>query len=209
MYPYDSSLEMGGFYGEEAIADQQDGPTCAFEAVENVAELYHGKRADAISSVLIPLAQLRGLSTWSPAGFALKYEGIQPLLAQLRIPTEWHYFNQQVLVDALHANRVGLVVVDAHLLNARMYPFPNSWHAITITNYITDPAMRVVEGYRGIDSNTAVRRTHNWRAENLERAATAAQVLGPTLLVTSVPAQWAQQGVFYRRNEAGKIVLAR
>jgi len=200
--------QFSGLAHVEPIADKQEGPSCGFEAIENIIQLFHRLGNDLTRRELLPLAQWYGVAASEPDGFALDVSGYQPLLADFGITARWYPFNAaQVVIPALNANRGVLVVGDAHSLDARTYPRAGSGHAFVLTNYYTDEAGELILGFVGLDSNFA-RTEIAWPAERVEAAAAwgALNAVGYPVLVTDAPATWPSVARYYRQLRTGQLV---
>lgn len=196
--------ELGGITLVEAIADKQRGPTCGFEAVENVIQLYRPENNDLIHTDLIPRARGYGFLQDTGAGPMLQVRGYRRILADYHIPSKWEDYDPfRVLIPALRQNRVALAIVDAHHLDSAMYPRRPSLHAIVITNFVTGASDRKVWGFTGIDSN--VEGELAWHHEEIARAIKAVQPQ-PKLLVTETPSNWHGRADHYRRMPDGTFV---
>lgn len=202
MYVHSSPREVGGIDGIAAIADRQIGPTCGLEAVENIVQLFLSAPNNLSQTTLGPMASQLGYLVWGAQGPMLVAAAFQPLLARFGIPTQWVSLDHQHLVNALAQNRVAIAVVDAHHLNPRAYPLRNSWHAIIITNFVTDAGGQWVLRYAGIDSNFSGQMAF-WPWETLDNAARAA---GDTpLLITNRPAKFGRHNVRFTQQADGRI----
>jgi hypothetical protein len=202
MYANSGQREMGGIDGIAAIADRQIGPTCGLEAVENIVQLFVPARNDLSRTTLEPMASRAGYLVWGVYGPELVSYALQPLLASFGISTQWASLDHQHLVDALAQNRVAIAVVDAHYLDSNVYPFRKSWHAILITNYVTDPTGRTVVMYAGIDSNYGGQ-VLCWPLETLDIAARAAGQA--PLLITDEATHFGRHNVHYFRHVDGTV----
>ncbi|HEY0153219.1 MAG TPA: hypothetical protein VGB92_14535 [Longimicrobium sp.] len=196
--------ETGGPSLVQSIADRQRGPTCGFEAVENVVLLFHPARNDLLETHLVPLAARDGTLVPDPEGFRLNTRGYTALLTRLGVAATWHAFDHQTLVAALQENRVAIAVVDAHKLAPAFYPNPRSWHAIVVTNYVSDPQHVSLLGYVGIDSNFPGEERW-WNADDL----TLPQGFSFfSLLITDSPARWPSSAHHYVLRADGEVVPA-
>jgi hypothetical protein len=203
MYAYrKQDLETGGPILVEMLADQQKGPTCGPEAVENLIQLFHPLPNSLSDTDLLWRAQARGGVLWQPDGPYLEPWAYQGLLADYGITAEWHAYDAQALVNALQANRGVLAVVDAHHLRPQFYPNPESWHAVAVTNIITDTSRRVLE-FVGIDSNFPGTQ-QRWSLRAFGTAASS--WMYTPLLITTQPMRWSRSANCYVRQRDGSLV---
>src|SRR5262245_27148068 len=129
-------VRFTGYTNVELFADQQTGPTCGFESVDNIIQLFQPRSDDLTQRDLLPRAQQYGYALDSDDGLWLDPRGYQHLLADYGIAARWYPFDyQQVVIPALRSNRGVLVVGDAHNLNQEAYPSQGSGHAFVLTNY--------------------------------------------------------------------------
>lgn len=189
------------------LADKQSGPTCGFEAVENIIQLFHTVGNDLVEKDLLPRAIAHKVAVRVPEGFSLDLRGYQLLLGDYGIPARWYYFDHlQVVVPALWNNRGVLVVGDAHHLNPQMYPQQPSYHAFAVTNYYTEQSGYYLMGYVGIDSNVAKTEV-TWPYLNIQNAAAwAAQKIGTPVLITDFPFNWPNKAKYYRMSNEGHFI---
>jgi hypothetical protein len=203
-----NQVRFSGYTNVDLFADQQTGPTCGFEAVENVIQLFHPQHNALTQQDLLPRAQHYGYARDSDEGLWLDPRGYQHLLADYGIAARWYPFDyRQVVIPALRSNRGVLVVGDAHRLNPGLYPSPDSGHAFVLTNYFTEESGVYILGYVGIDSNVPGRETP-WGYECVEAAAAwaAGHVMRCPVLVTDQPGNWRMTAQFYRLLPGGQLV---
>ncbi|HEY0038707.1 MAG TPA: hypothetical protein VGB66_18550 [Longimicrobium sp.] len=199
--PFDA-VEMGGPSLVRPIVDRQQGPTCGFEAVENVVQLFLPAGNNLSNGHLLRAAQRYGALLQDSTGYLLHTGGYQSLLAEFGIATTWHAFDQPALIAALQENRVAIAVVDAHQIDPRTYPAPQSGHAVVITNFVVDPRGRVVVGYVGVDSNHPGEERW-WGARSLQLGAGFPQHL--PLLITDSAVRWPMTADYYQRTVSGEV----
>lgn len=200
--------ELGGVTHVEAIADKQRGPTCGFEAVENVIQLYRPEDNDLVDTDLIERARSYGFLQRTPSGPVLDVRGYRQILADYGIKARWCEFDHLILVEAVRNDRVAIAVVDAHRLNPKAYGIPKQGHAVVVTNFISDAphgaASLPVIGYAGIDSNfPGVEARWSWSAME-----SACRIMRRSLLITDSPAQWPHHVDHYALRN-GKLVAVR
>lgn len=194
-------ITFSGAAGVAPLADQQHGPTCGFEAVENIIQLFMPASNDLAERDLIPRAAARGVLRRDTEGVSLYPWGYPLLLGDYGISTQWYPFDfYRVVGPALWNDRVILAHGDAHLLDPGRYPRPQSWHAFIVTNFFTDETDAWVQGFLGIDSNRPNEEA-GWLAANVESA-----VRGLPLLVTDQPVNWPIKAKHYRRQPDGQLV---
>lgn len=181
---WDEPREIGGVWEPRRFADQQVGPTCGFEAIENLIQLYIPTASDLSDQDLIPRAEGYNCVFWDKEGPVLETRGYRQLLMDYGIRSAWHPLDRARLLGTLKANRVVLAIVDAHVLDPATYPKPRSLHAIVLTNFVVDHTTRAVTAYTGLDSNHPDQERW-WSLRRLEKAVTAAGT--NPLLVTSEP----------------------
>ncbi len=201
-------IAFKGFTHLEPIADRQTGPTCGFEAIENIIQLFQRTENNLTEKDLQPRADHYGFASQGAEGYSLSMQGYLPILADYGISAQWYPFDHlQVIIPALHDNRGVLLVGDAYYLNSQAYHNLQSWHAFILTNYYTDESGIFVLGYVGIDSNFAHQETF-WPYQNVEAAAAhMAQRLMPCpVLVTDTPGNWPSTARFYRLLKTGQLV---
>jgi hypothetical protein len=162
------SLAFTGFQHVAPIADLQIGPTCGFEAVENLLQLSHPGLGNHLSDCLQQAEALDGGSHVAPGGYALHPAHYQHILESFGVDSEWLPFSHDALSRLLDANHGVLAVGDAHDLDGSSYPSPGSYHAFVVTDVIRDPIGRIL-GYRGLDSNFAGQEV-TWSAQQIEQA---------------------------------------
>jgi hypothetical protein len=197
--PNNNLAEIGGPSLVHSIADRQRGPTCGLEAVENVIQLFRPARNDLLETHLIPLAARHGTLVQDPGGFRLETRGYKALLKRFGVAATWHAFDHHTLVAALQQNRVAIAVVDAHTLAPGFYPSPRSWHAVVVTNYVSDKRHVSLLGYVGIDSNFPGEELW-WEADDIMLPQ---GFVFPSLLITDSPAAWSSTADHYVRLADG------
>jgi hypothetical protein len=203
-----NQIRFKGFKHVEPIADEQSGPTCGFEAIENILQLFHRVSDDLTKRDLLPRALRYGVARPVHGGYSLDIRAYQRILCDYGIIARWYPFDhQQVIIPALRGNHGVLVVGDAHFLNQQAYPYPNSGHAFVLANYYTEETGYFILGYVGIDSNFA-RQEMVWPYQTVEAAAAwaARNVLPYPVLITDTPGNWPNTAQFYRLTSAGKLV---
>ncbi len=198
-------LETGGPVLVESLADAQQGPTCAAEAVENIVQLFYPAPNSISGTDLIHRADSLGGVVWQADGPVLEPWVYQGLLANYGIPAEWHDFDAQLLVDAVQANRGVLAVVDAHQLRPRTYQRPESWHAVVVTNVIADSLGRVLE-FVGLDSNFPGTQ-QRWSLAAFTSAASGWMYM--PLLITTKPVRWRRKISHYLKQPDGRVIAMR
>lgn len=190
----------------DTLADAQRGPTCGFEAVENVIQQFHSLPNTLSHSDLIGRASRRGCLLWSADGPMLDPRGYSLLLSDYGVEADWYAFNHQVLIYAVRQKRGVIAVVDGHRLCPSVYSIPGSWHAVTITSLTVDAFGKVVE-YIGIDSNFPNGQVR-WNSAAFGQAASA-WMYAP-LLITKAPARRQQIVQYYRKNFwTGSLIAVR
>jgi hypothetical protein len=195
MYRYDEVSELGGVADVESLIDQQEGPSCGFESLENVVQLYHPARNDLSRTVLRKLAYRYGYLVRGVDGERLDSAGYDQLLQAFGIEATWMDFDHGRLITALRENRVAIAVVDPSVLDPRGYgPSTGDLHAIVVTNFVTDVSGRWVVGYRGMDSNFPGKE-RTWSAAAMELATQAFEYV--PLLVTDEAARWSSRVKHY------------
>jgi hypothetical protein len=203
-----SCISFSGHAHVEPIADKQAGPTCGFEAIENIIQLFRRSDDDLTDRDLLPRAQRYGFAQkGSPGGYSLDRRGYLQILGDFGIAAKWYPFDHlQVVIPALRENRGVLLVGDAHCLNEQAYPDPG-WHAFILTNYYTDESGMFIMGYVGIDSNFPRQETH-WPCQAVEASAAHAVQGGLTarpVLVTDATGNWPETAKFYRLMKSGQL----
>ena len=205
-----SQISFKGFDRAGDLADRQCGPTCGFEAIENVIQLFRPVDDTLTERDLIPRADHYGALVRSPMGYSLDVQAYQRILADYGITAQWYVFDHQhVIIPALRADRAVLVVGYAPLLDPQGYPNPSDVsHAFLLTNYYTDETDRWVLGYVGIDSNFP-RQQRTWPCENVEAAAAWVrnnQSMPYPVLISDSPGNWPARARFYRLVQGGTLV---
>jgi hypothetical protein len=200
--------ELGGITHVGAIADKQRGPTCGFEAVENVIQAFYPEDNDLVETDLIERARFYDFLQRTATGPRLDVRGYKQILADYDIEARWHPFDHVLLAEAVQNDRVAIAVVDAHRLNPKAYSIPKQGHAIVVTNFISDAPRGAVSlpivGYAGIDSNfPGVEVRWSWSAME-----SACRIMRRPLLITDSPAQWPHHVDHYALRN-GKLVAVR
>jgi hypothetical protein len=172
---FQQQLGFEGLGNVQLIADEQQGPTCGYETIENIVQCFHPYLGDTLSDSL--QAYYPG-----PEG-AMAKEDYQRVLESFDIPSHWAQFDHREIVEALDENRPVAFIGDAHDLDPISYSQPESWHAITLTDVATDLDGNVI-GYKGVDSNF----TGEEKVWSLEQIEQANQHFGE-VLITDKPAE--------------------
>ena len=194
-------LRFGGAANIQLIADRQSGPSCGFEAIENLIQLFHPVSNNLTNLDLIPRALHYGFAQKRANGFSLDIRGYQTLLADYSIGAYWYPFDfQNILIPALLSNLGVVAIGNAYFLAPDLYD-PISPHAFLISNYCADPSEVFIEGLVGIDSNF----THTecrWPVQSIEQALvwTMQNITQTPLLISAEPIQWLDKVSYYRRN---------
>jgi hypothetical protein len=151
---------FSGLAHTEWLADQQTGPVCGSEALENFLQLDNPTLSNDLSDVL-------QRSFGNQQGI-IPFDAYQTILEQYgHLTTSWHSFDHGQLHAALQANHGVLLVGDAHELNPALYSQPNGWHAFTVTDVRWDT--QGVPYYIGLDSNVPGQECV-WTSAQLESA---------------------------------------
>lgn len=158
------------------FADQQNGPECGFEAVENTIQQFWPVSNSVSDTILKQLA--RNYGALMPDG-SLHPAGYRALLQHYQIQSAWYAFDHSLLINALHQRRIVVAIVDASHIDIN-YP-SNSGHALMLTRVVRDDANRFVIGYQGVDSNYSGQGRW-WDAHAFQRA--AAYYAPNSLLIT-------------------------
>jgi hypothetical protein len=176
------------------------GPTCGFEAVENLIQLFRKVPNNLAYTDLIPRAAAYGFASQAEDGWSLSVQGCQRILADYDIPARWYPFDwQNVIIPALWNNRGILVVAEGHALNPGKYAAEGIGHAVLITNYCTDSSSLYLIGYVGGDSNSPGKE-ELWAHNNMVAATNWAAHhyrIGPAL-ITDLPVTWAKKASYYK-----------
>jgi hypothetical protein len=188
------------------LADQQKGPTCGFEAIENIIQLFYDIGNDLLESDLLQRAESYGAAVPMPeGGVALDIRAYESILQDYRISSNWYPFDPaQVVIPALANNRGVLAVGDVHCL----YPDPNlrvgSNHAFVLTNFYTDQSEQYVVGYVGLDSNFAQTEVF-WPHHNMARALQWASqnVVSLPVLITDAQFPGPNKARYYKVTNTG------
>jgi hypothetical protein len=187
-----------------SIADRQRGPTCGFEAIENIIQLFHDVDNGLSERDLLLRAMSYGAVLNTRGGRALHISAYQRLLQDYGIASAWYPFDPLVLSSALYNNHGVLAVGEAYYLKPEMYPGGGA-HAFVLTNYCTDTSGRHIVGYTGIDSNLANTEV-SWPRQNVERALhEGARSFGTPLLITARPANWFSKPRYYVMHGRGQL----
>jgi hypothetical protein len=197
-----NAFELGGVVDVELLADEQQGPTCGFEAVENVIQQFRRLPNSISGTDLIWRANSRGGVLWEADGPVLEPWAYQGLLSDYGIKSEWQAYNAQALVHAVQAHRGVLAVVDAHQLRPSFYESPGSWHAVAVTNIIADASDSVL-AFVGLDSNFPGTQ-QCWELNAFARAASGWEYT--PLLITAQPVRWRRKASHYLRQWDGSLV---
>lgn len=195
--------ETGGLRSVTGLVDRQTGPTCGFEAVENVIQMFRPAANSLSSTHLIGMASRIQALTLTAQGPCLATSGYLPLLAKFGIASTWHLFNHQVLLNALHEDRIAIAVVDAHQIDSDTYPEAGSFHAVVVTNIALNSNQEQVVGYVGVDSNHPGSE-RVWEANAMAWGASLVQ--RGSLLITNKPARWHNKAPYYVPLRSGEFV---
>ena len=160
--------EIGATKVPRRIVDQQRGPECGYEAVENVIQLVHLLNNNVSERDLKVRAAHGGYARVINGMLFLDIRGYRPLLSAYRIASTWVRHEWETLTNGLRQNRVAIAVVDPHFLDPASYTAGGDLHAIVVTNFFTD-LNRTILGYTGIDSNFGAKE-RRWKYENFEAA---------------------------------------
>lgn len=171
--------EMGGVKTPRKIIDQQRGPECGYEAVENVIQLVHPFGNHVSEKVLKRRAALLGFAGTVGGQSVLSVLGYEQLLADYGIASTWTRFDADELITALRENRVAIAVVDPMVLDPEHYPPGDELHAIVVTNFGVDGNGKVIR-CTGIDSNFGGTERH-WPWQRFHNALIAG---GGAILIT-------------------------
>jgi hypothetical protein len=205
-----TQVQFSGLSYVERLADKQIGPTCGFEAIENIIQLFRREENDLTERYLIPRSDQLGFTQYDNRGPSLALQGYIPLLKDFNIPAQWYPFDhRQVIIPALRSNRGVLAVGDATFLNQQLYPAVGSWHAFILTNFYTDQSTNFIIGYVGIDSNIA-RAEVFWPLDSVGGALSTFSVIRkhPPVLLTDNPTTWKSTAKFYYQTALGNLLPA-
>lgn len=195
-------LRFRGVTNVATLADLQVGPTCGFEAVENVIQLFRTAGNDLVEKDLIPRATHYDLVFIGKDGTYLKVEGYIKLLEDYGIRAAWYPFDpSNIVFPCLLANHVIIAVGDLHYLGYDP-PAPHGRHAFVITNYYLDPVGAQILGFVGLDLNVQNRELV-WSFDAIRAAVTGIQL---PLLITLAPANWSSRAPGYRLSPSGSLV---
>jgi hypothetical protein len=198
---YQRQLRFSGAAHIQQLADKQKGPTCGFEAIENLIQLFHTAGNDLAETVLIPKALQNGYVRHEKDGLHLPLHGYRPILAGFGMDAYWFppdFYN--VIIPALNCNLSIVVVGNAYFLAPYTYGMIRP-HAFLISNYCVNPTRHFVEGLVGLDSNFAGQECQ-WSIQSIQQALYwMVQNIMPTpVLVTAQPIRWTNKAPYYRRN---------
>lgn len=200
-------FSVSGFTQVSMLADKQRGPTCGFEAIENIIQLFQGVGNNFSQQRLIPAARALGLVNDTHEGPILMSQGYRRILQEYGISSKWYPFNHlETVIPALKNNHGVLVVGDAHQLDPMTYRRPNAWHAYVLTNYYTDEWGNYALGYVGIDSNFPGQE-RCWPARQAHASAlqTSQYLMQLPVLITDEQALWPRTSSHYRQLQDGRI----
>lgn len=200
-----SQIRFRGAIHIEPLADKQQGPTCGFEAIENIIQLFHNVPNNLTETDLIRRAASYQGARPAPGGYSLDVRVYRRLLQDYGIPSQWYPFDHlQVILPALLQNRAVLVVGDAYYLNPQAYAL-GSPHAFVLTNYYTDESEYYVLGYLGIDSNFE-KQEMAWLYQNVEIAAQTQKVSSLPVLITDIPINWPSKAKYCKMLSTGHMI---
>jgi hypothetical protein len=195
-------LRFEGAANVAPLADRQIGPTCGFEALENIIQLFHPLGNDLVERDLLPRARMYGACHLSPQGEFLDPKGYIQILVDYGIASSWYQFDAyNVIVPALMADHVMLAIGDAHFLGYAQTVSLRSWHAFVITNFYTDMTGTALLGFVGIDSNVEGRESA-WAYQQIANAVSA---IPTPLLISASPIRWPNRARSYRQNFDGSV----
>jgi len=204
-----NQITFMGLKDVEVLADKQVGPTCGFEAIENIIQLFHRVGNDLSQTDLLPRARTVGAAVRCPTGEALDIHAYNWLLGQYGIPATWYAFNHNnVLLPAVSLNRGVILIVHAPYLDPLTYPDPsNVSHAIVLTHYYVNEFTGLIEGYVGMDSNVE-HKVVAWPHEFVEQAVlwVLQHITPEPVLVTDIPVTWPSPTSYYIHNAANQVV---
>jgi hypothetical protein len=191
-----------------AIADEQKGPTCGFEAVENILQMFYDVGNNLSDTDLLVRAKRYGAVIHTPAGYMLHIGAYRRILADYGIACRWYPFDRdRVLLPALYNNQGVLAVGEGYHLDRKHYTSKGA-HAFVLTNYFTDVARRYIFGYTGIDSNVSNVEVR-WPWQNVERALLdSSRSLGKSLLITERTLNWSGKPRYYIMNRQRQLIPA-
>lgn len=195
-------LRFRGAANTAALADLQQGPTCGFEAVENIIQLFANYGNDLTEKDLIPRARQYNALRAAPGGVSLSPAAYVRILVDYGIKASWFPFDVvNIVLPALLADHAILAVGDAHFLGYSPPAPQGSWHAFIITNFYTDYDEKYAFGLIGIDSNYA----GSERAWPFSAISAAVKNIPLPLLVTSSPIKWGNRVRNYKLMQDGTI----
>lgn len=178
------NISFLGFSHVERLADIQAGPTCGFEALENIIQLNNPNILNSLSDELQYHEYYDGGLVSSGA---LNTSHYQHILNSHNIPSHWNNFSHENIINAIEHDHGVLAIGKAHSLNPMVYPDLEGNHAFVITDVIRDDFGQITH-YKGIDSNFENQETI-WPVENIEDALTKIDSR-PQLLITDRPLNW-------------------
>ena len=179
MFEHKDNVSFGGFTHVESIADQQTGPTCSYETIENLLQL-------AVPG--LPNNYSESLAEW------IKQKSLDPsywhgILQNVEIPSQWYNFDHNTLISALNKNLGVAVIGNPHYLDPTLYPnIDDPLHAFTLTDVWKTPNGSIL-GYKGIDSNCPGREMH-WTLDQVQQASEHGGGWARKVFVTLVPLAW-------------------
>src|SRR5689334_6776747 len=98
-------LRFKGAVNVAPLADRQVGPTCGFEAIENIIQLFRPLGNDLVEKDLLVRARFYGVSHLSSRGESLDVNGYARILIDYGIVSYWYPFDvYNIVLPALMAN---------------------------------------------------------------------------------------------------------
>lgn len=188
--------EMGSAKTPRRIIDQQRGPECGYEAIENLIQLFYPVGNSLSEKDLKTRSAFYGYAGSVDGQSVLDARGYGRLLADYGIASTWSPFDGSQLAQALGENRVAIAIVDPAVLDPAGYSPTSELHAIVVTNFGIDGNRRIIR-YTGIDSNYGGDERH-WTWDRFHNAVAAG---GYKVLVTNAPiasSHWAPHDVLVR-----------
>ena len=182
-----STISFTGLGLTSHLADLQCGPTCGFEAIENLIQLNNTGYNNSLSDYLQHAEFFDGGSIPVDGGLSLNPQHYQHILNDFGINADWHAFSHDLLIDLITKNRGILAVGDAHYLDSVSYPQMNSHHAFVITDAVHDDFGNVI-GYKGLDSNFSGQEVE-WSPQQIE-GALQHSLLKECLLISGKEMNW-------------------
>lgn len=203
--PKSGMPRFSGAVNTQRLADLQDGPTCGFEAIENVIQLYHNLNND-LHRDLIAWGHATRNCVPAQGGYSLNESGYVPLLNHYGIGSEWAAYQQAGLVSILNQNRIALAVLYARYL----YPghgLTTETHAIVIQNFYVGEHSRQVEGYVGLDSNRESKESF-WELSTIQQGCQNLEFerQRPSILITNAHFTNAQSAPCYVKRADATLV---